>query len=84
MFFENVAIKEVDEITSDLFDLWVKTLVKQKKDGQLSTHIQHEIDLKLTEIYSLTEDDVRLINRSENSDDETNPSIIALSELSKL
>ena len=84
MFFENVAIKEVDEITSDLFDLWVKTLVKQKKDGQLSTHIQQEIDLKLTEIYSLTEDDVRLINRSENSDDETNPSIIALSELSKL
>ena len=84
VFFETVAIKEVNSITNSIFDVWVETLVNQKKNGLSSIHIENEIDLKLAEIYSLNEDELRLINRSESSEDETNPSTNALSELVKL
>jgi adenine-specific DNA-methyltransferase len=83
VFFETVAIKEVDNITNSIFDVWVEALVNQKKNGLPSIHIENEIHLKLAEIYSLNEDELKLINRSENAEDETNPSTNALSELVK-
>jgi len=84
VFFETVAIKDVNEQTNHLFDSWVESLEEKRRSGQFLNHIENEIDLKIAEIYSLNEDELRLINSSENIEDETNPSIKALSEMVKL
>ncbi len=84
VFFETVAVKEVDTSTNDLFNAWLEALVSRKEESLFLTQIQNKIDLKLAEIYSLNEADAKLIDCSEGPDNDIDPSIIARSELVKL
>jgi adenine-specific DNA-methyltransferase len=80
VFFETVAIKTVDEQTNQIFEVWIETIIELKLQGKSTKHIEREIERKLAEIYSLSEKEMRLIDSSENTDGETFPDTIALSE----
>ena len=81
MFFETVTVKEVNEEINYEFKIWLDGLVKQKDKGFQSSEFQNQIDFKLAELYSLSREDVKLIDRSEGVDNEEDLSIISLSQL---
>ena len=81
VFFETVGLKTIDVITSNLFDLWIETIAKLKEQGKSLFYIQLEIDTKLSEIYSLNEYEVRLIELSEKSESRLTPFKTDISEL---
>ena len=80
MFFETVAVKTIDEQSNQMFDAWIETIVKLKSQGKSTKHIEQEIEVKLGEIYSLSETEMRLIDSSETTNGKTFPDTIALSE----
>lgn len=83
VFFETVAIKEIDNDTNLLFENLLSEMVDAKISGKSTLSIQCKIDRKLADIYTLTDADIRLIDFSEKPDIDAEPSIIDISKLVK-
>ncbi len=83
VFFETVAIKEIDNDTNLLFENLLSELVNTKISGKSTLSIQCKIDKKLADIYTLTDEEIRLVDFSEKPDIEAEPSIMDISELVK-
>jgi len=83
VFFETVAVKEIDNDTNLVFENCLTELVNAKLSGQPTLLIQKFIDRKLAEIYMLTDEEIRLVDLSETTENEEDSSIIAISELVK-
>ena len=84
VFFETIAVKKIDDETNLLFENWLTELVQAKLAGQPTASIQHTINRKLAQIYTLTDIELELINRSESADTDGDSSIINISELVRL
>ncbi len=83
VFFETVAVKNIDNETDSLFENYLLELMNAKASGMQTRSIQHKIDRKLADIYTLTDADIKLVDFSEKTDTETESSIIEISEVVK-
>ncbi|MGN6196287.1 MAG: TaqI-like C-terminal specificity domain-containing protein, partial [Ginsengibacter sp.] len=80
VFFEMVAVKEVDEETNIQFEKLINDVIDLKSKGLPSTIIEKKIQNELAEIYLLSENDITLIESSENGTIPALPEMTALSE----
>jgi len=70
----------VDESTDQMFEVLLETIVELKKQKKSTLEIENQIELKLSQIYSLSEDEIRLIELSESAEDVAIPAIMDRSE----
>ena len=80
VFFETVAVKEVDEITNNEFEQLINEVTGLKEQGLSGAIIEKKILDKLAKIYSLSESDIALIESSENFAAPVLPTINSLSD----
>ncbi len=64
-FFEKVTVKVIDEGKTQFFETLVDEIYELKKMGKDTQLMELEIENKLAEIYSLSANDISLINFSE-------------------
>ncbi|MDI1254547.1 MAG: Eco57I restriction-modification methylase domain-containing protein [Flavobacterium sp.] len=75
IFFELVSVESVDESTNIIFEALLEKLVELKEQGKSIEEIENEIEQKLAKIYSLSEEEVKLIESSEGADKLVSPAI---------
>jgi adenine-specific DNA-methyltransferase len=81
VFFETVAVKEIDNDTNLMFENYLTELVNSKLSGQPTLSIQKLIDRKLANIYMLTDEESKLLDLLETTDNEEDSSIRDISKL---
>ena len=79
-FFETVSVEIVDESTDKLFERLLESVVELKKQKKSTLEMEKQIELKLAQVYSLSEDEIRLIELSESAGDVMLPAITDRSE----
>jgi adenine-specific DNA-methyltransferase len=64
VFFENVTTVTVNEDINETFEFLVDKIQELKKNGKQTYEIEQEIEIKLAQIYSLSTDDITLVESS--------------------
>ena len=80
VFFEKVAVKEVDDETNIEFEGLISDVISLKEQNLSSIAIEQKIQDKLVALYLLSENDIALIESSENIATPAFPKMMALSE----
>jgi len=65
VFFQNVPVIPVDHNLNIQFSILIDDIVNRKKKGENFSDKQVEIEKKLAEIYSLSDDDLAFVTQSE-------------------
>ncbi len=61
VFFENVTVQPVDSKTSERFENLVQKIYDLKTEHKSTTFFENEIETMLADIYSLTSNDISLL-----------------------
>jgi hypothetical protein len=69
VFFENVSVILTDDKNNSLFEELVEKITAFKKEGKNTNQIERQIESIIAEIYSLTTNDIALIESSETPDE---------------
>ena len=64
VFFETVAIKNVDDETNGQFEKIVDSIQTLKKSGGDTSKLEGEIEERLTKLYGLTQSEMEIINEA--------------------
>ena len=62
IFFENVAVKEVDSDTNEILDILVNKIYELKKLGHDTFLLEQKIELELCQLYALSTDELALLS----------------------
>lgn len=62
-----MTVKEVDDETNRIFDRLVEMQANNQREQKNTPQIQDEIERRLTEIYSLTTNEIDLVYASESA-----------------
>jgi len=80
VFFETITVKEVGEETNIEFEQLINDVINLKSKGLSSTIIEQKIQNRLAQIYLLSQNDMTLIESSENATVPVLSTMTALSE----
>lgn len=65
VFFQNVSVIPVDDNLDTQFSILIDEIVNRKNRAEKFMGIETEIENKLAEVYSLSDDEKDIINQSE-------------------
>ncbi len=66
IFFETVTVKTVNKTINKEFEYQLEKIVALKTEAKPTVFIEQEIEKKLAQIYSLTDDEIKLVELSDS------------------